>query len=378
MEQKDLYKILGVAENASTEEIKKQYRKLAKKYHPDKNRGNKAAEAKFKDVSEAADILTDTEKRKQYDQMRQFAAGGFGGGGFDPRHFGRQSGGSGNFADLGGFGGFGDIFSSIFGDGFGAEPQSGNIPRRGKDIFGSITISFDEAINGAKKTITVTGPQSCKVCNGTGAEPSSQTATCPECGGSGQLSLAQGAFAIKRTCPRCMGRGRIIGKTCSACGGTGSTKQKRKLAVNIPAGVENGQQVRLAGQGTPGSGGAPAGDMILTVKVGVDRHFERRGKDVYTSAKINLAQALLGDKIAVRTLDGEVSLTIPPGTKNGAVLRLKNLGVQANGRRGDQYVKIEVEMPKNLTDQEKELVNKLAQSRGWRTIAGNSARDPLR
>jgi len=367
MEQKDLYKILGVSENANTEEIKKQYRKLAKKYHPDKNRGNKAAETKFKEISEAADILTDTEKRKQYDQMRRFAASGFGGGGFDPRHFGRHDRRSGGFTDLGGFGSFGDIFSTIFGNGFGAEPQSGNIPRRGKDIHGSISISFDEAIRGTKKTITVAGPQSCTVCNGTGAEPSSRSTICPECGGSGQLSFAQGAFAIKRTCPRCLGRGRIVGKTCATCGGTGSTKQKRKLAVKIPAGVEHNQQIRLAGQGTPGSGGAPAGDLILTVRVGADRYFERRGKDVHTSTKINLARALLGTKITVRTLEGKASLKIPPGTKNGTVLRLKNLGIQLNGRRGDQYVKIEVEMPKNLTAEEKELVKKLARSRGWDT-----------
>jgi len=367
MEQKDLYKILGVSENATAEEIKRQYRKLAKKYHPDKNRGNKAAEAKFKEISEAADILADPEKRKQYDQMREFAAAGFGGGGFDPRHFSKRGGGFGGQADFGGFGSFADIFSTIFGDGFGAEAGSGTIPRRGKDIHGSIAVSFDEAIGGTKKTITVAGPQSCTVCRGTGAEPSSRPTTCPDCGGSGQLSFAQGAFAIKRTCPRCMGRGRIIGKPCSACGGAGTTRQKCKLAVKVPAGVEDGRRIRLQGQGAQGSGGAPAGDLILTVHVGSDRYFERRGRDVYTTVRVNLAQALLGSKITVRTLDGSASLKIPPGTKSGTLFRLKNLGIQQDSTRGDQYVKIEVDMPHDLAAEERELVEKLARSRGWHT-----------
>jgi len=359
MEQKDLYKILGVAESATPEEIKKQYRRMAKKHHPDKNPGNKTAEAKFKEISGAADILTDPEKRKQYDQMRQFAAGGFSGGGFDARNFSAQSGG---FAD---FGNFADIFSTIFGDGFGAEAGSGHIPRPGQDIHGSISVSFQEAISGAKKTITVAGPQTCSVCGGTGAEPSSQTTICPDCGGTGQLSFAQGAFAIKRTCPRCMGRGRIVGKTCSSCGGTGSMRQKRKLAVNVPVGIENGGQVRLRGQGAPGSGGAPAGDLILTVRVEADRQFERRGRDIHTTATVNLAQALLGGKITVRTLDGHAALHIPPGTKSGAVFRMKNLGMQQNGAHGDQYVKIDVDIPKSLTAEERKLVEKLARSRGW-------------
>jgi molecular chaperone DnaJ len=367
MEQKDLYKILGVSENATAEEIKKRYRKLAKQYHPDKHPGDAQAEAKFKEISEAASILTDLEKRKQYDQMRQYAAAGFGGGGFDPGQFRQQQGGFGGGADFGGFGSFGDIFSTIFGDGFGAEAGSGTIPRRGKDIHGSISVDFDEAIAGTKKTITISGPQACQVCKGTGAEPSAESTTCPECGGAGQVSFAQGAFAIKRTCPRCMGRGRIIGKPCSACGGSGSAKQKRKLAVKIPAGVENGTPIRLAGQGAPGSGGAPAGDLILTVHVGTDRYFDRRGRNVHTTAKINLAQALLGAKIDVRTLDGHAALKVPPGTGSGTVFRLKGLGVQVNGGRGDHLVKVDVEMPDDLTVEEKDLIRKLAESRGWDT-----------
>lgn len=363
MEQKDLYKILEVTENASVQEIKKKYRRLAKKYHPDKNRGNQQAEARFKDISQAADILTDPKKREQYDQMRKYSASGFGGG-FDPQHF---SGGrsSFDFGKSGGFSGFEDIFATIFGDGFGAEPRSGNIPRRGKDIHGSISVNFTEAIKGTTKTITISGPQSCPTCQGTGAEQSTKTTTCPECGGSGQLSLAQGAFSIKRTCPRCLGRGRIIGQSCQICRGTGNTKQKRKLAVKIPPGVENNGQIRLRGQGTPGSGGAGAGDLIFTIQVGQNQHFEREGKNIHTNATINLAQAVLGSKIKVRTLTGQVSLKIPPGTKNGAVLRLKNLGLQLNGDNGDQYVKIDVLMPDDLKPEEKELIEQLAQSRGW-------------
>lgn len=369
MEQKDLYKILGVAENATAEEIKKRYRTLAKKYHPDKNRGDKTAEAKFKEISEAADILTDPKKRRQYDQVRQYAAAGFGGGGFDPRQFGGGSGGFRFEGDLGGLGGFADIFSTIFGDGFGAEAGSGNLPRRGKDIHGSLSVTFKEALSGVKKTITIGGPQACPVCRGTGAEPSSQTTTCPDCGGTGQISAAHGAFAINRTCPRCLGRGRIIGKTCSACGGAGNVKGKRKLAVKVPAGIEHGQHIRLAGQGAPGSGGAPAGDLLLTVNVGDDPDFDRRGKDIYMVARVNLSQALLGGKITVRTLKGKAALKIPPGTKGGTVLRMKNVGVQQNGVRGDQYVTIDVEMPKNLSAEEKELVEKLARSRKWETGA---------
>lgn len=367
MEQKDLYKILGVAENAGPEEIKKQYRRLAKKYHPDKNRGDKTAEAKFKEISQAADILTDPKKREQYDQMRQYAAGGFGGGGFDPRNFGAGRGGFHWESDAGGFGGFADIFSTIFGDGFGAEAGSGTIPRKGKDIHGSISVTFNEAIGGVKKTISINGPQTCGVCNGTGAEPSSETTTCPDCRGTGQISAAHGAFAINRTCPRCLGRGRIIGKTCSTCGGTGNVKAKRRLAVQVPPGIEHGQQVRLTGQGAPGSGGAPAGDLILTVNVGNDPRFERRGKDIYTALQINLGQALLGGKITVPTLEGKASLKIPPGTAGGTVLRMKNLGVQHNGVHGDQYVTINVAIPKDLTAEEKALVEKLARLRGWDT-----------
>jgi len=295
--------------------------------------------------------------------MRQFTASGFGGG-FDPRHFGRKKRGFG-FGKPAGFGGFEDIFATIFGDGFGAEPRSGKIPRRGQDIQGSISISFNEAVGGTTRMITVSGPQSCPACQGTGAEPSSETTTCPECGGSGQLSLLQGAFAIKRTCPRCLGRGRIIGRPCSTCGGTGNTKQKRKLAIKIPPGMEDGGQMRLRGQGAPGSGGAPAGDLILTIHVGQDQHFQRRGNDIHTNATINLAQALLGGKITVRTLTGQVSLKIPPGTKDGAMLRLKNLGLQLNGKSGDQYVKINIAMPKNLTPKEKDLIRELARARGW-------------
>jgi molecular chaperone DnaJ len=368
MEHKDLYKILGVAENAGPEEIKKQYRKLAKKYHPDKNPGDKAAEAKFKEISEAADILTDPKKREQYDQMRQYAASGLGGGGFDPRHFGGGRGGGFRFENgPGGFGGFADIFSTIFGDGFGAEAGSGAIPRKGKDIHGSLSVTFNEAVAGVKKTISISGLQRCTACDGTGAEPSSETTSCPDCHGTGQISSAHGAFAINRTCPRCLGRGRIIGKTCSACGGTGNTRGKRKLAVQVPAGIEHGQQVRLTGQGAPGSGGAPAGDLFLTVNVGDDPHFERRGKDIYTVAQINLGQALLGGKITVRTLKGTAALKIPPGTKGGTVLRMKNLGVLHDGLQGDQYVTIDVEFPKDLTAEERKLIEKLARTRGWST-----------
>ncbi len=358
MEQKNLYKILGVSEKAGGDEIKKRYRELAKKYHPDKNRGNKQAEEKFKEISEAADILTDEEKRKQYDQMRQFAGAGFGGrGGFDPRNF-RQGGRR-------GFGGFGDIFSTIFGDGFGAEPASGNIPRKGNDISGKLSVTFDEAITGTKKTISINGPQSCPACNGSGAEPSSQTTTCPDCGGAGQISQELGGFAINRTCPRCMGRGRLVGKPCTACNGTGTVRQKRKLAITVPAGIEDGGQIRLRGQGAPGSGGAPAGDLILTVQVGADRHFQRRGRDVYSTEEINLAQALLGTKIKVRTLEGHAALKIPPGTANGTVMRLKKLGAKMNGTRGDHLVTINVELPTNLSTEERQAIKKLARSRGW-------------
>ncbi len=373
MPEKDLYKILGVSENADTAEIKKRYRELAKKYHPDKNKGDQAAEAKFKEVSEAADILTDPEKRKQYDQMRKYAGAGFGAGGFDPRDFrggftGRRTRGAGGFGGgdpLGGFGGFGDIFSQIFGQGMGGAQQSSNIPRKGQDIHGSINITFDEAIKGTKKTISITGTQPCATCGGTGAEPSSKTTTCPECGGTGQISTSMGGFAINRTCPRCIGRGTIIGAPCRTCGGSGTTKGTRKISVTIPAGVEHNQQLRLAGQGSPGSGGAPAGDLIVTVHVGADPHFKRRGKNIHSTERINLAEALLGTSIKVRTLNGRASLKVPAGTKSGTVLRMKKLGAQQNATRGDHLVTIDVEMPRNLTAEEKELVKKFAQSRGW-------------
>jgi molecular chaperone DnaJ len=360
MPDKDLYKILGVSETAAADEIKKAYRKLAKKYHPDANPGDTGAEARFKDISTAYEVLSDPHKRGQYDQLRKYGAGGFqgfrpgrGGGGWDP---GRGAGQGFSFEDLGGFGGLGDIFKDLFDLG-GARSRPGSspgpAPGRGEDLHSEIEVSFDTAVSGGKTLLNVPLEETCQTCHGSGAEPGSQTTVCPECQGQGYLSFAQGGFSVNRPCPKCYGRGQIISQPCHTCAGRGQVQRMRKIAVKIPAGVDDGDHIRLRGQGRPGTGGAPSGDLIITVRVGGHHFFRRRGRHLHCEVPINIAQAVLGSRVRVRTIDGRIELTIPPGTQPGTVFRVPGKGLSVNGKRGDQLIRVTVQVPREINEQQR-------------------------
>lgn len=379
MAYKDYYKILGVAESASPDEIKKAYRRLAKQYHPDANPGDSQAAEKFKQINEANEVLSDDVKRKQYDDMKRFAGAGFqgfrgaGGGpggaqGFNINDiFGRfatggRGAGSATFSTegLGGFGGLGDLFSTIFDRG-GRFRQQRYGPQRGQDLHAEVQIPFETATKGGDAVIGVTKSENCQRCGGTGAEPGSEVAKCPQCGGGGMVSQAQGGFAVSRPCPQCYGRGEILSQPCTGCSGTGQVQRTRRLQVKIPRGIEDGGKVRLRGQGEAGIAGGPPGDLIIKVNVMGDRFFTRKGANIYCDVKINLTQAVLGTKIKVRTLDGKRALLkIPPGTQPGTTFRMKGLGIKKDSKQGDQFVTVNVEIPTKLTPKEKDLFEKLA------------------
>lgn len=365
---KDYYNILGVPENASQDEIKKAFRRLAKKYHPDRNRGDKSAEARFKEISEAHDVIGDEKKRQQYDMMRKYGAYG---GGFDPRTAGQRGfdfspfGQKFRFEDLGGFGPFADLFSSIFGDAdifsrrrTRSRPQR----KRGNDLAMRLAISFEESIHGTGKTIILNKPSTCGVCRGTGSEPGSGQQACPQCGGRGMVSFAQGGFSVSRPCPRCLGKGNIPGRPCRVCGGSGQIKEKKTIKIKIPAGIDSGGKIRLRGMGNPGVNGGADGDLIITVNVDKHQQFDRRGNDVYTKVEIIYPQAVLGAKIPVKSLTRTVNLSIPAGTKHGTKLRLKGLGLSVDGTQGDQYVEVQISVPENVTPRQKELLEELAKT----------------
>jgi molecular chaperone DnaJ len=369
---KDYYSVLGVTESASDDELKKAYRRLAKKYHPDANPGDVAAEEKFKEVSEAYDVLSDRQKRAQYDQMRRFGSTGFGGGfrpggfpgGFGGFDFSREGGIRFSFEDLGGLGSVGDIFSSLFGDqvDFGRRrrrPAAG--PRRGRDLAAAIEITFAEMAVGVSKTIRLNREANCERCGGTGAEPGVGKTVCPQCNGRGMVAQAVGGFSVSRPCPRCLGKGEIVSKPCSACEGSGHKKLSQKVSVKIRAGVENGAKLRLRNLGQSGTRGAPSGDLIVTVRVKPDRFFTRAGNDIVCSVPINLEQAVNGTKVKVRTLTGHAVLRIPPLSTDGTKFNLRGQGISANGTRGNQYVTIRLVVPDSPSDEEKEMLKKLGQ-----------------
>jgi molecular chaperone DnaJ len=372
MSHKDLYNILQIGEKATPEEIKKAFRKLAKTYHPDTHPGDTAAAERFKEISMAYEVLSDPAKRKQYDQLRTYgpgAAGGFQGGpGYQGWDFGgtsgrRHSGRGFSFEDLGGFGDLGDIFKDLFdlgGTGRGGAPGS----RRGQDILSDITVPFDTAIAGGKIIIEVPLEDVCPTCSGSGAEPGSDTSACPDCHGQGFLSFAQGAFAVNRPCPRCYGRGKIIARPCRTCQGQGTVRRRRRISVRIPPGVEDGSRIRLRGQGQPGTNGGPAGDLLLNVRVERHRFFQRRGQDLLCRVPINIALATLGGRLRVRTLDGKVELKIPPGTQSDTTFRLKGKGLSLNGKKGDQLVTVLVNIPRDLNERQRELMEKFARETG--------------
>lgn len=361
-DKRDYYEVLGVNKGATDDEIKKAYRKLARKYHPDLNKDNPEAAEKFKEIGEAYEILSDQEKRSRYDQ--------FGFAGVDPNYGAGQGGG------FGGFGGFedvdlGDIFGSFFGGGFGggsSRTNRANAPRQGESIRRTVMLSFEEAAFGCEKEITIDRVETCTECGGTGAEKGYTPETCSNCHGTGTVKQTQrtpfGAFSSTGPCPNCHGTGKIIKKPCKKCRGTGQERRSRTLSVKIPAGIDDGQSVALRGQGGAGINGGPAGDVIVTVSIRPHPLFQRDGYDVWCEVPISYAQACLGDNLIVPTIDGKVEYTMPAGTQPGTVFRMRGKGIQAvNGRgRGDQFVKVTLEVPKNLSDHQKELLRKLEDS----------------
>ncbi len=357
-EKKDYYEILGVNRSASDSEIKKAYRLLAKKYHPDVNSGDKAAEARFKEVSQAYEVLSDPQKKARYDQ--------FGHAGVDPNGFG----GFGGFEDFD-LGGFGDIFESFFGNmGFGTSGRRRNGPQKGADLKVSVTISFEEAAFGVEKEVSVSRFEDCSDCKGTGASEGTQPETCDNCKGTGQVQYRQntplGQFVNVRTCSQCQGEGKVIKNPCTSCSGQGRIRKTRRVKVQIPAGIDDDQVISLRGEGDPGVRGGPPGDLYIVVDVKPHSLFKREGYNVICEVPITFTQAALGAELEIPTLDGKVRYEIPEGTQTGTVFRLKNKGIQSlrGHGRGDQYVKINIEVPKSLTDRQKELLREFAELTG--------------
>jgi molecular chaperone DnaJ len=369
---KDYYQILGVPESASADEVKKAYRRLAKRYHPDANPNNPGAADRFKEVGEAYSVLSDAEKRKHYDQVRKSPFGGMGGfggfGGAQPGAGGPGAGAGGvhfDFGDLGDVGGLGDIFSSIFNRGTKKGRPRG--AQRGHDVEYVTEIPLHVAARGGRITITVPVTEECATCGGTGSAPGTQPQTCPECGGSGNISFGQGGFAVTRPCPMCLGRGTVPTQPCPTCGGRGEVREERQIAISVPAGVDNGSKLRLSGQGERGPGGGPPGDVIVSFRVKPDAFFRREGLDLYCTVPINLAQATLGSRIRVRTVDGKkVALKIPPGTQSGTRFRVPGQGIEKGGSRGDQFVQIKITVPGKLSDDQQELMREFARSANLR------------
>src|SRR5213594_3492352 len=356
--QRDYYQILGVSETATTDEIKKAFRRLAKQYHPDRNPTNPQAAERFKEINEAHDVLSDAAKRKKYDQLRRYGAyaGGAGGTG---RPFGGGPSEDFDLSDLGSFGGLGDLFSSIFGR-RGAGPRL----EEEDEIETTVSIPFRVAALGGKVPVTLTMPQVCPTCGGSGGAPGATFSTCPECHGRGTISFGQGGFAVTRPCPVCRGRGKVPSQRCPTCQGAGDVQIDKRLMINIPPGTDDGTRRRLKGQGARGRG-----DIVVVIDVEPDRFFRREpgGLDVTGVVPINVAQALLGTKIKVKTLDGKrVVLKVPPGTQHGQKFRIAGQGIEKNGRRGDQYVEIRVEIPERLTPEQQAAVKAFAEKSGMK------------
>ncbi len=359
-EKRDYYEVLGLGKDADEASIKKAYRTLAKKYHPDMNPGDAEAEVKFKEVNEAYEVLSNPEKKSQYDQ--------FGHAAFDPSGAGAGYGGfGGGFSD---FGDLGDLFGSFFGGGFGGgASQRRNGPMRGEDISARIVVEFEEAVFGTKKDISYNRIQKCSDCDGSGAEKGTTVETCSACGGSGQRRVTQRiggmTFQNTTTCDACRGKGKIVKKPCSNCRGTGYVKVTKKLSVNIPAGIDNGERIVLRSQGCDGRNGGPAGDLIITVSVRRHSVFERDGYNIFCEVPVTVSEAVLGAEIDVPTLDGEKSVkyTIPEGTQHGTRFVLRQKGVpfvNNKDRRGDLYFTVLVEIPKGLTEKQKEKMREFA------------------
>ncbi len=352
-QKRDYYEVLGIDRSADAQQIKQAYRKLALKWHPDRNQGDKNAESTFKEISEAYQVLSDPEKRQAYDR---FGHQGLSGSGFRP------------------FTGFEEIFESfgdIFGDFFGSSRRGGKgYPQKGEDLRYDLTIDFMEAVQGASKEIEVEKLSACPTCQGSGARPGTQPSTCQQCRGSGQIRRTQGFFVLSSPCPRCRGTGELIENPCEKCRGLGKIETRKTLTIKLPAGIDNGSHVRLRGEGESGSVGGPAGDLFVVIKVKPHERFQRQGDDIYYEIPISFAQAALGDSITVPTLEGDYSLEIPKGTQTHSVFTMKGKGVQ-NLRgygRGDLHIRAIVVTPSKLTSRQEELFRELAETSGETVI----------
>jgi len=373
---KDFYSVLGVGSGASQDEIKKAYRKLAKKYHPDANASDPKAAERFKEISEANNVLGDVAKRKQYDEMRRLGAfdGGFGGfGGGASRGAGARGAGGGgqtiNFQDfdIGGLGGLGDLFSSMFGGGDTRESARQRGPEKGQTVEATLDIPFRTAARGGKVPIELEVSEECPTCHGTGAAPGASLRICPECNGRGVISFGQGGFAVNRTCPVCLGRGQVPTEPCPTCHGSGDVRVKRKVLINVPAGVDTASKIRLKGQGGKGPQGGPAGDLIITFNVLPDKFYRRDGLDVIATVPLNIPQATLGTKISVKTLDGKkVAIKIPPGTPSGKRFRVRSQGIQKGEKKGDLIVEVSIQVPEKLSEEQERMMKEFAESGGMK------------
>jgi len=357
--QRDYYQTLGVAETATTDEIKKAFRRLAKQHHPDRNPNNPKALERFKEINEAHDVLSDPAKRKKYDEMRRYGAfAGAGAGWAGGRPGPGGSGGGGvdfDVSDAGGFGGLGDLFSSIFGR--RGEGRGGDAD---EEVETTVTIPFRVAALGGQVPITLTLTEVCPMCSGSGAAPGATISTCPECRGRGTVSFGQGGFAVNRPCPACRGKGKVPSEPCPTCRGSGGVRVEKRLIITVPPGTDDGARMRLRGEGAKGRG-----DIVVVFQVEPDRFFRREGLNVVCVVPINVMQAMLGSKIKVKTLDGRrVVLRIPPGTQHGQKFRIPGQGIEKTGRRGDQYVEVRVEIPENLTAEQEAAAREFADKVG--------------
>ncbi len=376
MAQKDFYNVLGVSEKATADEIKKQYRRLAKQHHPDSNKGDAKSAERFKEISEAYQVLSDEKKRQQYDEMRRLGA-------FDgysqrsSRSGSARSGATGSRAgttgqssanyeqfDVGGLGGFGDLFSSMFGGG-GGRAQKPSGPEQGQSVETTLEIPFRTAAIGGKVPIELELNEECVTCHGSGAAKGAKIQTCPECGGRGTISFGQGGFAVNRPCPMCLGKGTVPSEKCPTCGGSGEQRSRKKVNINVPAGVDTGSKIRLKGQGGRGLRGGPPGDIMITFNVKPDDHWSREGLDLVIKAPVNIAQATLGSKVSVETLDEKtVSIKIPAGTPGGKRFRVRNQGIAKDEKRGDLLVEVMVTVPEKLNEKQAQLMKEFAEAAG--------------
>ena len=356
MAKRDYYEVLGIQKNASKDDVKKAYRKLAIQYHPDKNPGDKQAEEKFKEATEAYEVLADDQKKAAYDQFGHAGVEGMGGS-HDWSNFR-------GFEDIFGEGGIGSIFESFFGGSFRRSSQSGGV-RQGANLRYDIEIPFKDAVYGTKVEIQFSHNEACTVCKGSGSADGASKKTCTVCRGSGQVRHSQGFFSVAATCHNCHGEGQIIEKPCRDCSGSGTQKKRQKIMVTIPAGIENGKRVVIPKQGDAGHNGGPSGDLYVFIRTKPHEYFERQGYDLYCAIPISITQAALGGDIHVTTLDGKtIKVKIPSGTQNGKMLRLRSEGVPSGSQKGDMYIKLMVQIPEKLSRRGRDLLEEFVKSEG--------------